>query len=325
MTDNTSSWLDNIHHDINQITSGLHDLNISFIDLLVIDHYAIDYRWESWFLGQFPDIDKIMVIDDLANREHICDYLVDTTYLPGQSYDNNDISYDDKYYDNRYHNNQLISRDAMRMLGSKYVMLNSEFSYYRHDGENNHMIILPDETLRISIAFGGADIPNATGQVVQVLLQEYRSMNLNNIKVDIILGGLNQHKDEIQSLIRDVPIFQLYQNLSYKDLLNLLSMSHLNVGAGGISLYERCCLGIPSVVITLAENQVGNAVNMEKDNIITYLGDMNSWTHEDLIVAINKYRLDAKYYQEARDRCQDIVDDNGCQRILENLDLNRIE
>jgi len=326
MTESTSTWLGNIDQDVDGIVDGLHSLMVSYVDLLVVDHYAIDYQWESWFLGKFPDVDKIMVIDDLANRDHICDYLVDTSYRVGETtIDHNDIRYDDEYYNNRYHNNQLISRDTKVLLGGKYFMLNDQFTRVRYllekeytklqDRSNNPIFI-------INVAFGGADVPNVTSKVVQLLLNEYRSHD--QVRVEIILGGLNQHKDDIQNLVKDVPNFSLYQNISYDKLSGLLANTHLSICAGGVSLYERCAMAIPSIVITIADNQIESTTNMAKDGIITYIGGVNNWNPDtnDLITSVNNYLNDKKYWQSARERCMKVVDEHGCQRIAEHLDLN---
>ncbi|MEX0595257.1 MAG: UDP-2,4-diacetamido-2,4,6-trideoxy-beta-L-altropyranose hydrolase [Candidatus Paceibacterota bacterium] len=353
MTDDTFTWLGSVENDVKQMVSGLNHIieyDIKRIDLLIVDHYGIDYRWESKCLGSMElsdiEIGKILVIDDLANRDHICDYLIDTTYQVDISKKNEN----EKEKLNKYHKNQLISIETITLLGSKYVMLNPAF--YTTDSNSINPLIRRDtyhSKFRVSISFGGADIPNMTGRVLESILREYHT--ISNITIDIILGGLNQHKDDIINLINNYhnnhhnniesnnhnnhnnhhnhiesnnsPVnINLYQNLSYQDLMTLLEETHLNIGAGGVTLYERCYLGIPSIVITLAENQVENATNMAEDEIITYLnGEKDNWKHEELIDAIKKYREDEEYWKESSQRCKSIVDDQGCNRIISALDL----
>lgn len=331
MTDNTATWLGNIDQDISQIMVGLHDMSITYLDLLVIDHYAIDYRWESWFLGQFPDTYKILVVDDLANRDHICDYLVDTTYIQNSYESNNNIQTENQY-NNIYHQKQLVSKATKVMTGSKYVMMSSQFGYYRNLVEEelssqDQQVDQPiSDKFRISIAFGGSDISNVTGKVLGSLINYYH----NDIEVDIILGGLNRNKEVILAQIPQElsSTYRVYQNIGYDEVLKLLSKTHLGIGAGGVTLYERCCLGVPSVVITLAENQKGNAIRMFMDDLITYLGGMNDWTDRDLCRAIDsyksRYRLNTEWHT-IRKKCMSIVDDQGCQRIVDNMDLDLIE
>jgi UDP-2,4-diacetamido-2,4,6-trideoxy-beta-L-altropyranose hydrolase len=330
MTDDTFTWLGSVENDVKQMISGLNNIieyDIQRIDLLIIDHYGIDYRWESKCLGSMElsniEIKQILVIDDLANRDHICDYLVDTTYQVNKSKHEN-LNLD------KYRKNQLISPETITLLGSKYVMLNPAFCITNSSKNPASSSIYDtyESKFRISISFGGADTPNMTGRVLKSILREYHE--ISNIAIDIILGGLNQHKDDIINLINNYhniesnnsPLnINLYQNLSYQDLIPLLKKTHLNIGAGGVSLYERCYLGIPSIIITLAENQEENAINMKEDGIITYLGRVNDRSEEKLISSINRYRNDKEFWTRRREKCQSIVDDQGCNRIIDAFDL----
>ena len=330
MTDDTFTWLGSVENDVKQMISGLNHIieyDIQRIDLLIIDHYGIDYRWESKCLGSMElsniEIKQILVIDDLANRDHICDYLVDTTYQVNKSKHEN-LNLD------KYRKNQLISPETITLLGSKYVMLNPAFCITNSSKNPASSSIYDtyESKFRISISFGGADTPNMTGRVLKSILREYHE--ISNIAIDIILGGLNQHKDDIINLINNYhniesnnsPLnINLYQNLSYQDLIPLLKKTHLNIGAGGVSLYERCYLGIPSIIITLAENQEENAINMKEDGIITYLGRVNDRSEEKLISSINRYRNDKEFWTRRREKCQSIVDDQGCNRIIDAFDL----
>jgi len=288
VTSDTSTWLgDTIEGELDQLVPEL----VSSIDLLIIDHYGIDYRWEKAIKKQLPNIKKILVIDDLHDRKHSCDYLLDYTYREGNI--------------NPYRERKLISKHCQTFLGLDYVLLNQLFHQTRRTTNA--------DSIRINISFGGSDLHNLTTQITRVLLPIFG--NRVEYIFDIILGNLYSKKDLkiLEQFTQTYVNFNLYQSLNFQEITELLSQTDLSIGAGGVSIYERCCLGIPSIIITLAENQKQNAQNLAKLGVVTHLGSYQNWNPRDLINAIDDRKLIAKQSR----RCQDLIDGLGCQRIID--------
>ena len=98
-------------------------------------------------------------------------------------------------------------------------------------------------------------------------------------------------------------------------MAELLSQTDLVIGGGGVSSYERCCLGVPSIVITVADNQVPNTKILYSKGIIKYLGMYYRWKPEDLISAINNFCQNQELLKYQK-RCLNLLPINGLQKIL---------
>lgn len=198
-------------------------------DWIVVDHYSLDILWES---AVKKDSRKIMVIDDLANRTHDCELLLDQNYY-------NDSSI-------RYYN--LVPSKCRQLLGPQYALIKSEFlkihSQRKHIGKFKF-----NKIQKIILFMGGADLSNMT---LQVLKYMRKNSILCKYEINVIVGSINPHKIEIEKfcLKYNVPFF-----ISPDNYHEFLTQADLVIGAGGSSVYERCISGVPSIVFSLAENQ----------------------------------------------------------------------
>lgn len=218
-------------------------LKNSLVDLLIVDHYAINEVWER-SLREISN--RIMVIDDLADRKHDCDFLIDQNY-----YEN---------YPNRYHS--LVSPHCKTFLGPSYVLLRDEF--YDHWKEQK---IRSGFVKRILIFFGGIDQTNETGKALAAFLK----MDRNDIQVDVVVGRSNRHKIEIASLCNQYDYLHYYCQVN--NIAELMCQADLSIGAGGTTTWERCFLSLPSIVWSVADNQVEICKSLGRKKIIKYLGD----------------------------------------------------
>jgi UDP-2,4-diacetamido-2,4,6-trideoxy-beta-L-altropyranose hydrolase len=253
------------------------------IKLLIIDHYNIDYRWEKKIRSI---VNKIMVIDDLANRRHDCDILLD------QNFRCDDINI---YKD-------LVPEHCLKLMGPQYVLLRDEFTKVNPKEDS--------EIKRIHISFGGGDPGNETLKVINVLMDI-------DLEFDIIIGGSNIHLKQIKERIKGRDNFTLYHNIS--NMAQVLSKADLCIGSSGTSSYERCALSIPSIIITVARNQEDVANNLDKIGAVYYLGKSEEWSKDDLINCLNSFVKNKDDYKRRVNICKQIVNIKGCETVVKMI------
>lgn len=220
------------------------------IDWLIVDHYALEKDWE---IQMRPFVNKIMVIDDLADRPHDCDLLLDQNL------------YDDM--ENRY--NGLVPNKCQLFLGPRYALLRPEFKEAR-----KYLRERDGKVRRILIFFGGSDLTNETTKALDAI----RMLQRPDISVDVVVGNSNPHKQQVRKLCN------VSSNISFfcqvDNIAQLMNKADLAIGAGGTATWERCCLGIPSIIISVAYNQEGVAKAIDQEKMGIYLGrskEVSSW------------------------------------------------
>ncbi|MBW8308966.1 MAG: UDP-2,4-diacetamido-2,4,6-trideoxy-beta-L-altropyranose hydrolase [Candidatus Paracaedibacteraceae bacterium] len=195
-------------------------------DLLVIDHYDIEVTYESHLR---PFTKKIMVIDDLANRKHDCDILLDQTYGRQQA----------DYQ-------SLVPHFCKVLTGINYVLLRKEIRDLRDKALKKRQET--KSIKRILITMGGSDPKNFTLKALEMI---QRSSFKG--EVDIVLGfsseNLESVKQYAESLANKITIH------TNADMPHLIYEADLCIGAAGSGVWERLYLGLPSVLIQTADNQ----------------------------------------------------------------------
>ena len=199
------------------------------IDWLIVDHYGID---AAWHMALRKSVDRIMVIDDLADRGYDCDLLLDQTYGRRK----------EDYVDQ-------VPAECELLLGSEYALLRPEFARLRFDAlrqRNSRQGIA-----RVLVSMGGSDPDNMSSRVLQGL---NRVDWVNPPRIDLILGPGFQHGDELRRLAQDhVSDINIVENVS--NMAEYMQNADLAIGAGGVTSWERCCLGLPALTLQAAENQ----------------------------------------------------------------------
>lgn len=213
-------------------TQSLCAIEASNPDWLVVDHYALDARWER---SVAHAVNKIMVIDDLANRPHECSVLLDQNLgrLPSD-------------YD------ALVPFSCKRFIGPRYALLRPEFVALRSQSlaRREHPKIN-----RILISLGGVDQANVTGEVLTAF--SHSSLPAST-ELDIVMGPSAPHL----SIVRQQAAGSRFRTeviINAQDMAERMHRADLSIGAAGSTSWERCCMGLPSVTIVLAENQRGIA------------------------------------------------------------------
>jgi UDP-2,4-diacetamido-2,4,6-trideoxy-beta-L-altropyranose hydrolase len=254
-----SEWLGTSQQaDAIQTLAGLKDNCIEKIDILVVDHYSLDVFWEK----QFRDISKkIIVIDDLANREHCCDIILDQNIAPN--------------YARRYDN--LIPVVSKKYLGISYCLLRDEFLVAKSS------IKVRSKLSNVVIFFGGVDKDNATLKLLNLLVVKLTCFEV----VNVIVGQSNPFKGQIEAFCKK------YNNCYYleqiSNIAEIFSQSDLAIGAGGSTTGERIFLGLPSIVFSIADNQVEICKYLHEQGYITFLGDQSEIGRTKIISELDKY------------------------------------
>jgi len=209
------------------------------VDFCIVDHYALDISWERVIKTK---TDNIVVIDDLANRNHVCKLLIDQN--AGRELND--------YFG-------LVPENCILLMGPKYSILRKEFSDLRNASlDRRDKINL--ETVLISL--GGIDFANATEDVLIALKHSKLPLDC---RLTVVLGNQNPWKDTISATIKTLP-WHTKLLIDAKEMAQLLSDSDLVIGAAGSSAWERCALGVPTIMIVVADNQKMIAEKLSDNN-----------------------------------------------------------
>ena len=224
-------------------------------DCLVVDHYALDRSWEQ---AVSNDTDHIMVIDDLADRQHDAALLLDQNYYLNSA--------------ERYHD--LLPEHTRQLLGPQYTLLRPEFTEL-----SSSIKPRSGQIKTILIFFGGVDADNLTARTLDAL----QTLD-SNIRTEVILGSTNPNKDEIINFCDSLDNVNCHTAVT--NMAEFMSRADLAIGAGGTTTWERCYLGLPAIVFTLAQNQ--QAVNEDVEHAGAVLLAGNTTTPVDTIRTLLK-------------------------------------
>jgi UDP-2,4-diacetamido-2,4,6-trideoxy-beta-L-altropyranose hydrolase len=194
------------------------------VDWLIVDHYALDALWERKLRASAA---QIMVIDDLADRPHDCDVLLDQNL----------------YADAHARYRDRVGPQCRLLLGPQYALLRREFSQERH-----HAATRSGAVRRILVSFGGADASNHTAVALEALTR----LELPDVQVNVVIGCEHPRQDEIAALCKR-RFFTLHVQTTR--MAKLMAVADLSIGAGGSATWERCCVGLPTLAIAVADNQ----------------------------------------------------------------------
>ena len=256
---------------------------------LVVDHYALDERWEKYLR---PYVKKIMVIDDLADRSHDCDLILDQNF-----YENMESRYDG-----------LVPSWCKKLLGPQYALLRSEFREARKNLRKRD-----GHVKRIMIFFGGSDPTNETAKALEAV----RMLNRPDIAVDVVVGAFNLHRKVIEQVASDLPDCTCHFNVG--NMAALMTKADIAIGAGGTTVGERCVLGLPSLVTTVAENQERIISDMAECGYLLFLGQPEMVSVDSLYHAL-EIALQSPWLLISFDRkTQSLIDGRGADRVVQEM------
>ena len=211
------------------------------LDYLLVDHYGIDARWETQ-VKQY--VGKVIVIDDLANRPHNCEILIDQNVSPNPQ---------------RYH--QLVPKHCQLFLGTSYALLRDQFRQEKNKVNRNF-----NEIKRILIFFFFFDPTKETSRIV-ALLKNHKYASLH---IDVVVGNSNPQKNRIEKVCLEIS--NMHFHCQVDNMAELICKADLSIGAGGTATWERCYLGLPAIVIATADNQLELSHAVSQRGAIYLLG-----------------------------------------------------
>lgn len=226
------------------------------VDWLIIDHYSIDSVWEASIK---PLVGQVMVIDDLANRQHQCHVLLDQNF----------------YLDAGSRYTGLVPDDTRLLLGPSYALLRPDFPEARRIKAASK----PKEAVaqRILICFGGADPTNESMKTLRALAPLMFEMDCT---VEVIVGAACTHLEEIHAFVGENQWANL--TINARDIAKRMVSADLAIGAAGSMSWERASIGLPSIAIAVAKNQVLLAEHAASRGIHLYLGWHDEVTEDGL-------------------------------------------
>ena len=256
-------------------------------NFLLIDHYNVDSNFESSLKNTF---EKIFVIDDLANRKHDCDLLIDQNY----------------YRDLNQRYEKLIQNGTIALLGPKYAIIRPEFRTI-----NKKVIKKNSQIKKILVSFGGSDPTNECKKVLDALC------SIENSKFEIVVvAGIYNHKfEQLKKLYEKYSNIKIYSHVN--DLSRLMLNSDLFIGAGGTTTWERLYMGLPSIVTIISNDQKKSIEFLSDMGHVINLGLAKNVTTETYVQAIQKSNPDLIYSISLNN--QKLVDGNGCSRIKKQI------
>lgn len=271
-----AAWL-TVPQDMDAMETKVVLREIGKTDCLVVDSYALNEAWER---EMRPFADKIFVIDDLANREHDCDVLLDQNY----------------YLDKESRYIGFVPENCKLLLGPRHALLREEFYEAR-----KHLRRRDGSLRNILMFYGGSDMTNETMKALNALCSWHGTHP--DIMVDVIAGASNSHKETVAAFCNSSAAKEwMSYHCQVENMAEFMARADLALGAGGSTTWERCFLELPTIVTSVAENQVKIAEDCAAAGYITYLGRTQEVTESRIVSALNAATKERLSEQMARMR-----------------------
>jgi UDP-2,4-diacetamido-2,4,6-trideoxy-beta-L-altropyranose hydrolase len=260
-------------------------------DWLVVDHYAIDRRWEEALAVHYR---HLLVIDDLADRPHRCNVLLDQN-LGRQPQDYSG----------------LVPTYCQVLTGPQFALLRPEFAALRPFSLQRRQAKFSLRQLLITM--GGVDQLNATAQVLQAL----KNCALPQVcRITVIMGLTAPWLQNVKKLAEQMP-WPTEVVANAHDMAQRMADSDLSIGAAGSTSWERCCLGLPTLMLVLADNQKPSAQALDAACAARLIGAVSDITRE-LPLAIRELS-DSECQMRMSGAASTITDGLGIDKILKTM------
>ena len=238
----------------------LQEHSCEVVDRLIVDSYALDEQWEQVLR---PYCKEIMVIDDLSNRRHECDILLDQNF-----YLNKDVRYVG-----------LVPEHCKMLLGPEHALLREEFYEAK-----KHLRKRDGNIKNILVFYGGSDLTNETEKAIKALVQLHDEGY--NFTADVITGVSNSRREKIKNLCSKYQFLRYYCQIS--NMAEFMNKADLMLGAGGSTTWERLYMELPALVTAVAENQIQGCRDCSQAGIIEYLGINEDVRVDTILEALHK-------------------------------------
>jgi len=258
-------------------------LKMEKIDWLIVDHYALDEQWQKKLK---PYYEKLMVIDDLADRKHQCDILLDQNF--GRSLQDY---------------KELVPTSSKLLMGSKYALLRPEFEKYRQYSLNRRK---NEKFKKLLVNMGGTDTDNITGKVIERL---QIAKLPKDVEITIVMGKTAPHLSNIITSVNKLP-YGSEVKVDVDNMAELMANADIAIGASGATTWERCCLGLPTIQLVTAHNQEFIASKLNKINAIKLV------EIDDVVENLENFQYWMKSTGESASK---VTNGSGIKSVLECL------
>ena len=259
-------------------------------DWVVLDHYCLGIEWQKSVSGHASR--GLFLIDDLANSSHNCDMVLNQNFFGSRS----------NIYDG------LVPARCLQLVGPRYALLREEFSQNRKP-----RLSTPGQPKRVFVSFGGGNDDGVTAAVTQSLVRYSRA----RLKIDVVLGVSSAQARTIEELSRTKENVRLH--IGVDNMASLMMKADLAIGAGGISTWERMCVGLPSVVYSLASNQASGIRRLHEAGLIKSLGAYDKRAEAHIDKALHPLLSNFEWAAAMQRQGQALVDGNGSERVASLL------
>jgi len=265
-----------------------HALSDQTWDWLVVDHYALDARWETVLRNA---VKRILVIDDIADRQHDCDVLLDQNF-----YADMDFRYAGK-----------VPAYCQLLLGPRYALLREEFRRMR-----DQVTPRTGTIKRLLIFLGGVDAGNSTGRAIEALV----NIGIPGLLVDVVIGAQHPCREQIKS---ECAHHGFVCHVQTARMAELMAVADLAIGAGGSASWERCCMGLPALIVALADNQIDIAKSLDLFGASIYLGSLEVASAPLMRRAIIDLVNHQSRLAALSEKSYSLVDGLGIDRLCQSL------
>lgn len=265
---------------------------------LVVDHYRLDARWEKAVRSA---VGRLLVIDDLADRPHDCDVLLDQNYYHEM---------DSRYKD-------LVPESARLFLGPRYALLRQDFADAGRAARASRAL---EPVRSIQVCFGGADPTRETLKALDALAP---IMEQGEIRIEVVVGAACAHLPEIKAATAPFASVDLVVNAT--DLAGRMVRADLAIGAAGSMSWERASVGLPSIAIAIADNQRLLGHHAAQAGFHLFLGNHQAVSVSNIRDAVNVALSNPDMRYAFAQRSQEICDGRGAARVARAMSLQPIE
>lgn len=286
-----ADWLGaSLDEDINVSRSAVKYFEPTWI---VVDHYALDQAWEE---AVRPVGCRLLVIDDLADRSHLCDVLLDQNLGRCSS---------------SYRN--LVPVSCKILAGPVNALLRPEFKELRNFSNLRRKATSVKEVL---VTLGGVDQCDYTGQILEAL----KLCDIpNTYSFTVVMGEVAPHLETVKKVASTCP-WEIQVVSGVSNLAQRMANSDLAIGAAGGTSWERCCLGLPTILVIMAENQRPSGLALKSAGAV-HLIDLAFPLQEQLQSSFTLMD-NQDFLQSMSQSAANVCDGLGVERVLSAMELD---
>ena len=257
--------------------------------VVVVDHYGLDAAWERTVAASGS---AVVVIDDLADRDHACDVLIDQNPLPAERYGGR------------------VPEGARRLVGMRFALLPAGGSVPDDDAGSRER---RSEVTRLLVGFGGGgDLAP-----IALALDALDDPRFDAVTVDLVIG-VEDRVEEVRSLI-GIGRGDVHVHGWVADLAPLMAGADLALGAGGISVLERLRAGLPAVVVSVADNQEATCRVLHDQGLLVHAGRLGEVGPQTVAEALERLMRDDGARRRIEQQGPRAVDGRGAVRCADAI------